>query len=172
MIDDIEARLSRANRALHDMSITKGAVSGSTVAAMVSFDRYVACLWAGDSRIYRLRGAALEQVTRDHSEVQELADSGQEVNEDTASNVITRAIGGMSELALDIEIRELQDGDAYVICSDGLYRELPDSDVAWHLRKPPHEACAAMVEQSLRGNCADNVTVVVVKFRLAGNAEP
>jgi serine/threonine protein phosphatase PrpC len=171
VIDDIEVRLSRVNRVLYDLSLTKGAVSGSTVAALATFDRFAACLWAGDSRIYRLRGLALEQVTRDHSEVQELADSGRQIDADPASNVITRAVGGAMELSLDVEIRELQDGDAYLICSDGLYRELPDSDIAWHLRRPPHDACAAMIEQALRGTCSDNVTAVVVKFRRARNSE-
>jgi serine/threonine protein phosphatase PrpC len=169
VIDDIEIRVNRVNRALYDLSLSKGAVSGSTVAVLVNFEKYVACLWAGDSRIYRLRGTALEQVTRDHSEVQELADSGQQVDGESASNVITRAVGGMAELALDLEIRELQDGDAYLLCSDGLYRELPDRDIAWHLRRPPHEACAAMLEQALQGTCSDNVTAVAVKFRRASN---
>jgi serine/threonine protein phosphatase PrpC len=167
VIDDLEVRLNRVNRVLYEMSVAKGAVTGSTVAALVTFDKYVACLWAGDSRIYRLRGVALEQVTRDHSEVQELVDSGKAINGDSASNVITRAVGGAMEFAIDVEIRELLDGDAFLICSDGLYRELPDADIAWHLRRPPHEACTAMLEQALQGTCPDNVTVIVVKFRRA-----
>jgi len=169
MIDDIEVRVNRVNRVIFDLSSAKGAVSGSTVAALVTFDKYVACLWAGDSRIYRLRGVALEQLTHDHSEVQELADSGREVEGESASNVITRAVGGLPQVALDLEIRELQDGDAFLICSDGLYRELPDRDIAWHLRRPPHEACAAMLEQALQGTCSDNVTAIVAKFRRARN---
>lgn len=163
LIDQIEDRILEVNRALHERSMQPGAgLSGTTVVALVAFDRFVACLWAGDSRVYRMRGTALEQLTRDHSEVQEFADQGRGAGE-AAQNVITRAVGGFGDLQLDLEIREVRDGDAYLLCSDGLYRELSDQNIAWHLRQEPAAAATALIDQALSGTCADNVSAIVVR---------
>ena len=167
-IDQIEDCLSEVNSQLYGRSTdaTSTGPCGSTVAVLTVIGAYVACLWAGDSRIYRRRGALLEQVTRDHSEVQEAADHVRSFAAGTgpAANVITRAVGGTADLTLDMELREIGAGDSYLICSDGLYREVPDADLARHLRKAPDEACASLVEQALRGQCSDNVTLVAVSF--------
>jgi serine/threonine protein phosphatase PrpC len=98
--------------------------------------------------------------------MQEQADRGFTPEETVASNVITRAVGGTGDLGLDFELFELADGDAYLLCSDGLYRELTDADIARHLAQSPEAACRGMIEQCLAGQCADNVSVVVVRTAL------
>jgi serine/threonine protein phosphatase PrpC len=170
-IDQIEDCLCEVNRSLRDRRVDEksAGLCGSTVAVLSVIGAYAACLWAGDSRIYRRRGVSLEQVTRDHSEVQEAADHGRSFAAGTgpAANVITRAVGGTAELILDMELREIRDGDSYLICSDGLVREVPEADLARHLGKRPEEACASLVDQALQGPCSDNVTLVAVSFERA-----
>jgi serine/threonine protein phosphatase PrpC len=140
-------------------------MSGSTVVALLAFERHCLSIWAGDSRAYRCRAGALEQITLDHSEAQEMRDVGVDSSQAAASNVITRAVGGSQELHLDIELRELQNHDRYLLCSDGLYREIPDADVARHLAgNDPEGACKALMKQALSGTCSDNVSTLVVQF--------
>jgi serine/threonine protein phosphatase PrpC len=166
-VDQIEDTLSRVNRVLYERSIdgSSSGLCGSTVAVLAVCGTYAVCLWAGDSRIYRRHDMSLEQVTRDHSELQEAVDNGTSGAADApAANIITRAVGGTIDLVLDMELREVGDGDSFLICSDGLYRELPDADLSAHLRLGPEEACVSLVDQALRGACVDNVTAVVVAF--------
>jgi len=168
-IDAVDETLARVNRRLYESSLASGGgLSGSTVVVLAAFDRYAACLWAGDSRLYRLRAGVLAQLTRDHSEMQEHADRGFAPDETVASNVITRAVGGIAELPLDFELVELADGDSLLLCSDGLYREITDADISRHLAESPERACRGMIEQALAGECADNVSVVVVRVGAAG----
>lgn len=169
-IDDIEDRLIRVNHELHTRA-TSGdtpTLTGSTAVALAVFDRFGVCLWAGDSRVYRLRDRQFEQLTRDHSEVQEMIDRGQISVEEAATasnaNIITRAVGGTSELHVDLMLTELREGDRYLLCSDGLYKELREADVAADLAaaNTPREACDALLARALSGPCSDNVTVVTV----------
>jgi len=159
-------RLQEANRHLRAEALRrKTPIIGTTIAALLAAGRRCACLWAGDSRIYRCNGTSLEQVTRDHSEAREAADAGVQGVE-PPSNVITRAVGGTERLYLDLELRELHDGDHYLLCSDGLIKELSDAQIAVYLgRHEPRAACKAMIEQAAAGACIDNVTVVAVQFR-------
>ena len=107
----------------------------------------------------------LEQVTVDHSEAQEHSAGGGDGTE-PAQNVITRAVGGTEQLYVDIELRELQDGDHYLLCSDGLTKELTDAQIGNYLATfDPRAACKAMIEQAVGGACIDNVSVVAVQFR-------
>jgi serine/threonine protein phosphatase PrpC len=168
-VDTVDETLRRVNRRLYESSIASGGgLSGSTVVVLAAFDRYVACLWAGDSRLYRVRAGVLQQLTRDHSEMQEQADRGFTPEETVASNVITRAVGGTNDLSLDFELFELADGDSLLLCSDGLYRELTDADIGRHLAQGPEQACRGMIDQALAGECADNVSVVVVRIAAQG----
>jgi serine/threonine protein phosphatase PrpC len=172
-VDQIEDTLSRVNRELYDRSLegSSSGLCGSTVALLAVCGTYAICLWAGDSRIYRRRQMSLEQVTRDHSELQEAADNGSsgDSSDVPAANIITRAVGGTAELVLDAELRELGDGDTYLICSDGLYREMLDADLGAFLRLSPEDACVSLIDRALRGACIDNATAVVVSFSRTGS---
>lgn len=163
-LNDLEDRLLEVNERLYRGSLdSQAGMCGSTLCALMAFERHCLSIWAGDSRAYRSREGALEQITRDHSEEQEMLDGGS--TEAVASNVITRAVGGGKELFLDIELRELRNHDRYLLCSDGLYRELSGADMAHHLTgNDPEGACKALMKQVLSGKCSDNVSVIVVQF--------
>jgi type VI secretion system protein ImpM len=166
-LDEVENRLREVNRRLYEGSLDNQAgMSGSTIVALLALERHCLSIWAGDSRVYRSREGSLEQVTRDHSEAQEMRDGGAGDSPEAAtSNVITRAVGGSQDLFLDIELRELRNHDRYLLCSDGLYRELSDADMAHHLTgNDPEGACKALMKQALSGTCSDNVSVIVVQF--------
>jgi serine/threonine protein phosphatase PrpC len=166
-LEEVEDRLRKVNNDLYRTSLDNQAgMSGSTIVALLALERHCLSIWAGDSRVYRSREGSLEQITRDHSEAQELLDGGgPELPEVMASNVITRAVGGSPELFLDIELRELRTHDRYLLCSDGLYRELSDADMAHHLTgNDPEGACKALMKQALSGPCSDNVSAIVVQF--------
>lgn len=164
LLDDLEDRLTEVNQRLYNESLVSNAgMSGSTIVALLAFERHCISVWAGDSRVYRSRGGGLEQITRDHSEAQEAIDGSPDAN--AASNVITRAVGGGEELHLDIELRELRDHDRYLLCSDGLYREISENDLSHQLTaNDPEDACKALMKQALAGTCSDNVSVIVVEF--------
>jgi len=166
-LNEVEDRLRDVNSRLYASSLDNQAgMSGSTIVALLALERHCLSLWAGDSRVYRSRNGSLEQITRDHSEAQEMRDGGMgDSPEAMTSNVITRAVGGSEDLFLDIELRELRNHDRYLLCSDGLYRELSDADMAHHLTgNDPEGAAKALMKQALSGTCSDNVSVIVVQF--------
>ena len=124
----------------------------------------------GDSRVYLLRGDRLVQITTDHSVVQELISSGrlspEEAEGHPYSNVITRAVGASELFAPDYLGIEIQDGDRFVICSDGLTKELTDYGIQHFLREHPDPARAvdAMLDAALENGGRDNVTLIVVQI--------
>lgn len=171
LVDDVEDRVLDANARLHAMS-RQGyppRIIGSTIAVLLAFGGHCLSAWAGDSRVYRSRGGRLHQITRDHSEIEDLIASGQLEREQAeshpSSNVITRAVGGAPRFFLDLAVERLQDGDRYLICSDGLYRELALEEMAQRLEAGTcTEACERLLDTALERECADNVTAVVVDF--------
>lgn len=170
LLDDVEDRLIEVNERLYRGSLAgEGGMCGSTVAVLLAFGGFCLSVWAGDSRIYRSRAGELTCVTRDHSEVQAMLDEGvldaAAAGRHTAQNVITRAVGGGQDLYLDIELRELKHRDRYLLCSDGLYKELADDRLAAHLAaNDPEGACRALLKEALGGVCNDNVSAIVVQF--------
>jgi serine/threonine protein phosphatase PrpC len=173
-VDEVDDRIRAVNNTLYakTQSGESQGLSGSTVAVLMAWGRYCLTAWAGDSRVYRYRDGALKQISRDHSEAQELIDEGTltpEANDARLqSNIITRAVGGLEDLTLDLELRELREKDRFLICSDGLYREVSEADMIRHLAKPdPQQACEGLINQALSGPCSDNVSVVVVHFNAA-----
>jgi type VI secretion system protein ImpM len=168
-LDAVEDRLREVNDQLYRSSLDNHAgMSGSTIVALLALEKHCLSIWAGDSRVYRSRNGQFEQITRDHSEAQEMIDGGVGPETAAASNVITRAVGGSAELFLDIELRELRPNDRYLLCSDGLYREISDADMAHHITgNDPEGACKALLKQALSGPCSDNVSAIVVQFNAA-----
>jgi serine/threonine protein phosphatase Stp1 len=173
LLDDVEDRLCAVNERLYRTSLAgEGGVCGSTVAVLLAFGSHCLSVWAGDSRIYRSRAGVLACITRDHSEVQAMVDEGvldaAAAGRHTAQNVITRAVGGGPELYLDLELRELEHRDRYLLCTDGLYKELADERLAAHLAaNDPEGACRVLLKQALAGTCSDNVSIAVVEFSRA-----
>jgi serine/threonine protein phosphatase Stp1 len=140
-------------------------ISASTVVVLIARREHYACLWAGDSRCYLLRDGQLLQITRDHSLVQELVDTGAISPEDADShpnaNVITRAIGSQEDLDLDKVSNRLLPGDRFLLCSDGLCKTLTDADIATLLASA--QPTLRLVEAALANQGRDNITAVAVE---------
>jgi protein phosphatase len=135
--------------------------SGSTVVIMIAQRTSCAFLWAGDSRAYRLRDGKLLQLTTDHTWASELQIEGQPG--DDADHAITRAVGGEQTLELSIRRERVRLGDRYLLCSDGLTRELSAERIAELLgRGAVEESAKALIDATLAAGARDNVTVVVV----------
>lgn len=165
-LDAIVERLSSAND--YCRQAADGQVMGSTVAALHLQQSTAYLVWCGDSRIYRFRDGSMEQLTEDHSLVQELARLGElspdEAENHPSSNVITRAIGVSDELDVQIRQLELLPGDRFLVCSDGMFKDVAFGEVAERLSLPaPSQALDALVEIALRRGGTDNVTGIVVQ---------
>ena len=132
----------------------------------------------GDSRVYLLRDATLVQITTDHSVVQELVAAGrlspEEAENHPYGNVITRAVGPSEGVTPDYVRLDVIEGDRFVICSDGLTKELTDYGIRHFLdeNSDPADAAAAMLEAALENGGRDNITVIVLDVgRPATDAE-
>lgn len=165
--DAIADALADANARIVAAATTSGKTIGATVVALRIAGNRFACLWAGDSRIYRLRGGTLRQLTRDHSHVEQLVEAGiisaEEAENHPMANVITRAVGVVPDLALDVVEDEVLAGDIFLLCSDGLNKCLGDPEIGAILSThPPGEACDALIAATLKRGAPDNVTVIMV----------
>jgi serine/threonine protein phosphatase PrpC len=171
-----EERVASANASLREIARARGAIIGTTVAVLLIYKQDYACVWSGDSRIYRVRGGEIGQLTCDHNEAEELVADGtlsrDEANAWVGRNVITRAIGIDDEPELDIETGRIEPGDTFVICSDGLTGHVRDREILNCVRdSDAQRACDALVALTLERGAVDNVTVVVVQCRRDGAAK-
>ena len=168
-IDDIEERILKVNECL----ITKARESeknvtiGSTVVGMLAYDRFCTFFWAGDSRLYRLRDGSLRQLTTDHSQVEVYIEQGLISRQQAAThphgNMITRAVGAAEDLYIDFDIQEMQSGDRYMLCSDGLTKHLEDIEFEEMLSEGSvEEACKELTALTLERGAGDNVTTIVI----------
>lgn len=173
MLVEVRARLEEAHARLLDVASRRGpgAIVATTVVVVLARDDHFACLWAGDSRAYLLRGEALTRITRDHSVVQELVDSGSISESEAAghpkANIITRAVGaGDDTLELDKRTGQLIPGDRLLLCSDGLCKTLPEEQLADLLDGDRETGAERLVMAALSAQVTDNVTVVIVEFEV------
>jgi serine/threonine protein phosphatase PrpC len=154
-----------------------GTMIGCTLALLVVFEGAFACVWSGDSRIYLVRHGIISQVTRDHTEAQELIDRGTLTPDEASSwprrNVITRAIGVSDELELDMVQGRIEDGDVFVICSDGLTAHVRDDEIGRMAAiRPLERAVEQLIATTLDRGAKDNVTVVTVACREVTAVQP
>lgn len=168
-INDVRHRIEDVHSHLRHLAArpVDAVACASTIVALVAGADGSAFLWAGDSRIYRLRDGRLEQCTRDHSLVQAMVDDGRlaagEAHSHEHSNVITRAVGGDSHFEVDIAYADLQTGDRFLLCSDGVHGSLNDAEIANLLGQGSCDtACVALVDLVLARGAPDNTTAVVV----------
>jgi len=170
--DVVEHALGTAARDISRVSGTTALGTGTTVTGaaltLVGTDPYWAVFNVGDSRVYQLRGKVFEQVTVDLSVVQELVDSGV-ITKDQAeshpdSNVITRAIGFNEMPAPDYWMIPVTEGLRLLLCSDGLTKELSDSDIRTFLvgGRSARDTAHDLVDAALTRGGRDNITVVIV----------
>lgn len=142
-------------------------VIGATVAALMLADGHFVALWAGDSRIYRLRDGQIEMLTKDHSAVAALVEAGRmtwdEAEQHPQSNAITRAVGVGEEIELDKVRGEIEHGDRFLLCSDGLTKYATFAMLREALSTMPLETVTDhLIQVALTGGGADNITVIVV----------
>ena len=164
-LQDLEARLHTANEKCRTAFRTMK--PGTTVVAMLAHGNYCFFLWAGDSRLYRLRDGQFEQLTEDHSVARQKHANGELTAEESESHpsahVLTRAVGIRKKLELDLDYAEVQPGDRYLLCSDGLYNPTELADIQSALAQgAPGEACETLVDLAMAGGGQDNITVIVV----------
>lgn len=165
-----------ANLALWEMARANRGTIGSTVVALAIADDGYCCLWAGDSRAYLLRDGKLRQLTRDHSLVQQLVDSGDlepeaAINHPNA-NIITRAVGSAPGLEIDCMEGDIRAGDRFLLASDGLTRLMRDDELAAAQDADDLELLAdRWVELALERGAPDNFTFLIVRVMAGASAD-
>lgn len=170
----LEAAVLKANGELRALIRgRRGVAMGSTLVALLVFERHFACVWSGDSRIYLLRDGRMSQVSRDHTEVQDMIDSGvmtpEEAKHSPRRHVITRAIGVADTPELDLDSGELGEGDVFLLCSDGLTGHVTDAEIEVAIRDTGAQAaCETLLSLVLERGASDNVTIVVVRRQNGG----
>jgi len=176
---DFDARLTGIRQCLHwlnrrlgqELTVVAGrsdSIMGSTVVALLVEGNRAACVWAGDSRCYLWRGQRLYQLSRDHSLQQQLIDeqqmSAEQAKAHPSAHALTRAVGASEQLTLDVLELETCPGDAFLLCSDGLYQSLSTDALGHALNLPaPQLALERLFAGALRGEARDNLTAVVIR---------
>jgi protein phosphatase len=173
----IDALIQEANRRIYDRASTDPSASGmgTTMTVALVEEMTVAIGHVGDSRAYLVRGEQMEQLTDDHSLVNELVKSGklseEEAHAHPQRSVITRAVGTDPDVDVDGFTIEAEDGDVFLICSDGLSDMVEDEEIlelVHHHRDDLDKAVKALVAAANRGGGEDNITAVA--FRISSEA--
>jgi len=166
-----EQAVCAANEAIFSRSQRNYRLSGmgTTLVGLMIEERHVLVLNVGDSRCYRLRHRRLEQITLDHSLVEEQVRLGRmtcsEASRSPLRNVITRALGTQCRVTPDLFELEAELGDLFLLCSDGLTRELSDPQIEsiLCLDLPLDDLCAHLVHAAKKSGGHDNITCVLVR---------
>lgn len=140
---------------------------GTTAVALLIRDKRFAVLWVGDSRAYIFRSGGLFQLSTDHTQVQELVDEGILTQEDARnhpmSHVLSRALGVAPAVQVDIVQDQLEVGDRFLLCSDGLTGPVDDNQIRILLGNPdPHAAARSLIAAAHDAGAPDNVSVIIV----------
>ena len=166
---EVRARLDATNARLNARGDeTGGTPVATTVVLLLIRGWQFTCFWIGDSRAYLLRAGKFVQLTRDHSEVQELIDSGALTPEAAArharANVITRALGAAFIAEIDTVSGLVHPGDHFLLCTDGLTKMIADGDIRALLMDGDQSSVAAsLVAGALAAGGQDNVTVMSIR---------
>jgi len=169
----IEMHSTRANTTIYKASQSQPQYSGmgTTLVVALWHDNQLTVGHIGDSRLYRLRGGALEQITRDHSLLQEQIDSGMITKEQARhsqnKNLVTRAVGIDPEVETEIHTYSVQPGDVYLLCSDGLSDMVTDEDVQLTLASLAANlplAAEQLVQLANDNGGRDNISVILVRI--------
>jgi serine/threonine protein phosphatase PrpC len=171
----LEENFLHSNQLIREKAqkLGKQTTIGSTVASLFTWKNLAFTLWAGDSRIYLYREQNLQRLTEDHSFVEELVRMGkinaEEAEEHPAANVVLNAIGIEDNLIIDMEYYEIRHNDIFILCSDGLYKDLSDDKIA-ALLEAPHQTLEhlnqSLVDAALQVGGNDNCTVILVKAEI------
>jgi serine/threonine protein phosphatase PrpC len=170
-VQQLKTRLQQLNQQFRDEAALIGpdAIIGSTIVVLMICGRQSLCLWAGDSRFYRMRDGKLSQLSRDQSYVQNLIDRGEIAPQAAAShplaNIVCNLVGGAEELVLEERHDDLEPGDLLLLCSDGLTRALTDPDIAEILGEASVAIAAdLLIGRALECGARDNVSAVTIQY--------
>ncbi|WP_083502218.1 PP2C family serine/threonine-protein phosphatase [Sphaerimonospora mesophila] len=180
LLGDIEAAVRDANHQLHAMVARDPTLKGmgTTLTAMLWQGSRFALVHVGDSRAYMLRGDELFQITHDHTLVQSLVDDGRITQEEAANHpqrsILLRALDGSGEVDPDLQDREAQVGDRYLLCSDGLSTVVSAETLHHTLTtvEDPEDVVRQLIDLANRGGGPDNITCVVADVIDVGDAPP
>ncbi|HEY6093860.1 MAG TPA: Stp1/IreP family PP2C-type Ser/Thr phosphatase [Gallionellaceae bacterium] len=145
---------------------------GTTIVSGLFYDNRVAVAHVGDSRMYRLRGDMFESVTRDHSLLQEQIDSGMISKEDARlsknKNLVTRAVGIDADVVAEVHVHDVERGDIYLLCSDGLNDMVEDEEIGSTVQMLQNNlplAASQLIQMANDNGGRDNVSVILVKIK-------
>ena len=172
-VDFIEQQMLQVHKKLQRLGEERGTICGSTLMVLLGDRRHAVIMWAGDSRAYLFRKGGFRQISQDHSYVQDLLQRGEisaaEAESHPQANVITRAVGASGPLYVDMEIFDVEDGDTFLLCSDGLDKELSASDMENMMAGGEvGDIAQKLLDCALERGARDNVTVQVVRYLAHG----
>jgi protein phosphatase len=168
----IKEQIARANSAIFTTSQNNPecAGMGTTLVMCLFYDNFLAAAHIGDSRLYRLRGETMEQVTRDHSLLQEQLDSGlitpEEAKLSQNKNLVTRALGIDPTVEPEIHVHEAQQDDLYLLCSDGLSDMVEDEEIRltlMTLKTNPNLTVQQLVQAANDNGGRDNISAMLIR---------
>lgn len=177
--EDVAVAVLRDNVLKANTSIFNAAQSqpqyagmGTTIVTALFYDNRVAVAHVGDSRMYRMRGDIFETITRDHSLLQEQIDSGMISKADARTsknkNLVTRAVGIDAEVEPEVHVHDVQVGDIYLLCSDGLNDMVPDEeigDAVQAFQANLNLLATQLIQMANDNGGRDNVSVILVKIK-------
>ena len=161
-INTVKNCLQQVNNELCHFALQqyKNNIVGSTVVVLLIESNCCAVLWAGDSRLYQFRNDQLLQLTQDHSITNEDPYFDSMINN---SNVITRAVGGHEKLNLDVKITNIFEGDLFLLCSDGLDKEISFHEIEFIIKTNPRENIVnILLSKALERGARDNISIIIV----------
>ncbi len=171
IVDLLEDTLLDINQQLLQTAQQRSANTtiGSTVVVMLAYNNLALLLWVGDSRAYLFREGQLSQLTQDHTQIEELIEQGLLLREDAenhpSANIITRAVGATDELFVDITSYEIREGDIFLLCSDGLDKEVSEQEISQLLGQTgsASQLAQSLLDLTLERGARDNVTITLAK---------
>jgi protein phosphatase len=177
LLDTLAAAVNAANEAISDMVEKHPNLDGmgTTLTALLWSGRRVGVVHVGDSRAYLLRDGRIQQITHDHTFVQQLQDEGRITAEEAATHpqrsLLLRALDGRSNPEPDLSVREVHPGDRYLLCSDGLSGVVSEAQLGAALTDTDLETAAdTLIGLALRAGGPDNITCIVADVVEAGDS--
>ena len=173
----LEENILNSNSIIRKKSghLGRNATIGSTVVCVYVWNNLLFVLWAGDSRLYRYRQGKFERLTEDHSYVEELVRMGKiearDAEEHPAANVVLKAVGIDERLCIDFEYFEVEDDDIYIICTDGLYKDLDEANIVPIIESHTEDTKSlseALLASSLDAGGTDNTSIITLKVQRKG----
>jgi serine/threonine protein phosphatase PrpC len=168
----MEENLIHSNAVIRKKALKfgKNKTIGSTVVSVHIWGKFIFAFWAGDSRLYRQRDDQLIRLTEDHSYVEELVKMGKVKAKDAeshpASNVVLKAVGIDDDLRADLSYFEMQNDDIYIVCSDGLYKDLDESEILHIIQNNRNDLSLlnqSLLCSSLDAGGSDNTSIITIK---------